>query len=230
MPPQEADFRRFHQPRVSSSWLSDRASAVEMPTIASPRPGETRARMLGVLEVRRRLDDRLGARRRIARLEDAGADEDAVGAELHAERRVGRRRDAARGEGHDRQLAVLGDPLDELVRGAAAPSPRRRAPPRAASRAGGCRRRPRACGVTALTMSPVPASPFVRIIAAPSAIRRSASPRLRAAADERHGELPLVDVMLHVGRRQHLGLVDVVDLERLRGSAPRRSDRCGTSP
>ncbi len=32
--------------------------------------------------------------------------------------------------------------------------------------------------VTALTMSPVPASPFVRIIAAPSAIRRSASPRL----------------------------------------------------
>ena len=31
--------------------------------------------------------------------------------------------------------------------------------------------------VTALTMSPVPASPLVRIIAAPSAIRRSASPR-----------------------------------------------------
>ena len=31
--------------------------------------------------------------------------------------------------------------------------------------------------VTALTMSPVPASPFVRIIAAPSVMRRSASPR-----------------------------------------------------
>ncbi len=31
--------------------------------------------------------------------------------------------------------------------------------------------------VTALTMSPVPASPLVRIIAAPSAMRRSASPR-----------------------------------------------------
>ena len=30
---------------------------------------------------------------------------------------------------------------------------------------------------TALTMSPVPASPFVRIIAAPSEMRRSASPR-----------------------------------------------------
>ena len=33
---------------------------------------------------------------------------------------------------------------------------------------------------TASTMSPVPASPFVRIIAAPSVIRRSASPRLVA--------------------------------------------------
>jgi pyridoxal biosynthesis lyase PdxS len=31
--------------------------------------------------------------------------------------------------------------------------------------------------VSALTMSPVPASPFVRIIAAPSAMRRRASPR-----------------------------------------------------
>ena len=31
--------------------------------------------------------------------------------------------------------------------------------------------------VTAFTMSPVPASPLVRIMAAPSAIRRSASPR-----------------------------------------------------
>ena len=34
--------------------------------------------------------------------------------------------------------------------------------------------------VTALTMSPVPASPFVRIMAAPSEILRSASPRLVA--------------------------------------------------
>ena len=34
--------------------------------------------------------------------------------------------------------------------------------------------------VTALTTSPVPASPFVRIIAAPSLMRRSASPRFVA--------------------------------------------------
>jgi hypothetical protein len=38
---------------------------------------------------------------------------------------------------------------------------------------------------------------------------------IRAAANERDGELPLVDVVLEVRRRQHLGLVDVVDLERL---------------
>jgi hypothetical protein len=35
------------------------------------------------------------------------------------------------------------------------------------------------------------------------------------AAHERHLERPLVDVVGLVGRRQHLGLVDVVDLERL---------------
>ena len=35
------------------------------------------------------------------------------------------------------------------------------------------------------------------------------------AADERHGERPLVDVVGLVGRRQHLGLVDVVDADGL---------------
>ena len=38
---------------------------------------------------------------------------------------------------------------------------------------------------------------------------------VRRAAHERHGEGPLVDVVLAVGRREHLGLVDVVDAERL---------------
>ena len=35
------------------------------------------------------------------------------------------------------------------------------------------------------------------------------------AAHERHGELPLVDVVGVVGRGEHLGLVDVVDAEAL---------------
>src|SRR4051794_3390989 len=52
---------------------------------------------LGVVEVRGRLDDRAGALLRIAGLEDPAADEDAVGAELHAERGVGRSGDAAGG-------------------------------------------------------------------------------------------------------------------------------------
>src|SRR3954462_1144936 len=74
---------------------------------------------------------------------------------------------------------------------------------------------------TASTTLPVPASPFVRMKAAPSAIRRLA---LRAdeggplgdppqrlaqvgrAADERHVEGPLVDVVGLVGRGQDLGL------------------------
>jgi hypothetical protein len=38
---------------------------------------------------------------------------------------------------------------------------------------------------------------------------------VRRTAHERHGELPLVDVVRLVGRRQHFGLVDVVDTERL---------------
>jgi hypothetical protein len=44
-----------------------------------------------------------------------------------------------------------------------------------------------------------------RIIAAPSVIAEVGGP-----ADEGHGELPLVDVVRLVGRREHLGLVDVV--------------------
>ena len=38
---------------------------------------------------------------------------------------------------------------------------------------------------------------------------------VRGAADERHGERPLVDVVGLVGGREHLGLVDEVDAERL---------------
>ena len=38
---------------------------------------------------------------------------------------------------------------------------------------------------------------------------------VRGAAHERDGERPLVDVVGLVGRGEHLGLVDVVDTERL---------------
>ena len=67
----------------------------------------------------------------------------------------------------------------------------------------------------ASTTLPVPASPLERIIAAPSAIRRSASPKFGRATDEGDGELPFVDVERLVGGCEYLGLVDVVDAERL---------------
>ncbi len=68
---------------------------------------------------------------------------------------------------------------------------------------------------TASTMLPVPASPLVRIIAAPSPMRRSASPRSRQPQTNGTLERELVDVVLLVGRREHLALVDVVDAQRL---------------
>src|SRR5262249_49349565 len=83
---------------------------------------------LGVRIVRRGLDDRLRAAGDIlrpsvavvelvaTRLEDAGADEDAVRTELHAESCIGRRGDAAGGEGDDGKMSVLGDPAHKLVR------------------------------------------------------------------------------------------------------------------
>ena len=68
---------------------------------------------------------------------------------------------------------------------------------------------------TASTMLPVPASPLERIIAAPSPIRRSASPRLVAPQTNGTSKANLSMWLRLVGRGQDLGLVDVVDLERL---------------
>ena len=58
--------RAGYQPRVSSS-SSGASAAAEMPPSARRGPAETRASIFGVVEVRRRLDDRLRPRRRIAR-------------------------------------------------------------------------------------------------------------------------------------------------------------------
>ena len=68
---------------------------------------------------------------------------------------------------------------------------------------------------TASTTLPVPASPLERIIAAPSAMRRSASPRLVAPHTNGTVNFHLSMWCASSAGRQHLGLVDVVDLERL---------------
>src|SRR3989454_834029 len=68
-----------------------------------------------VLVVGRRLDDRPGAPGRVARLEDAGADEDGLGAELHHERGVRWGRDPTRREVGDRELPGPRHAPDQLV-------------------------------------------------------------------------------------------------------------------
>ena len=68
---------------------------------------------------------------------------------------------------------------------------------------------------TASTTSPVPASPLVRIMAAPSLMRRSASPR--SVAPHTNGTVNLNLLMWWASSAgvSTSALVDVVDLERL---------------
>jgi hypothetical protein len=72
--------------------------------------------------------------------------------------------------------------------------------------------------VMAFETSPVPASPLERIIAAPSVMRRSASPRL--VAPHTNGTVkPTCRCGWRSRRGEHLGLVDVVDAELCRTCA-----------
>jgi len=129
--------------------------------------------------VRRRLHDGPGSQCRIGALEDAGSHEDGLCAELHDERRIcGRGKPAGTKQRH-LKLAGLRDLLDETERCLQVLCP--------SEELGGVRSRyllDVAEDLTKMpdrsTTLPVPASPFDRIIAAPSEIRRSASPRLVA--------------------------------------------------
>ena len=84
-----------------------------------------------LLIMRDGLNDGLGPGGGVARLEDAGADEDAVGAQLHHQRGVSGCGDAAGGEVDDGQLARSCDFDDQLERRAERPWPRRSALPSA---------------------------------------------------------------------------------------------------
>src|SRR5450759_3026356 len=70
-----------------------------------------------LVEVRGGRDDRLGTLQGVLGLEDARPDEDAVHSELHHQRRIRRRRNAARGEVHDGQAAQPLALLEDLYRG-----------------------------------------------------------------------------------------------------------------
>ena len=79
-------------------------------------PGRSGGDTLGVGEMGGGLDDRACAALRIGGLEDAGADEVALGAELHRQRRVGGGGDAAGAEQRHRQPAGAATSLDDLER------------------------------------------------------------------------------------------------------------------
>src|SRR5579862_2147502 len=169
---------------------------------------------VGIVVERGGLHDRGGALGRVARLEDPGAHEYALRAELHHQRGVRGGRDAARGEQHHREPPQLRDLGDQLVRrgeflgrgeqllGRQAGQPRDLRPDR-----------PHVPGRFYDVAGPGLAlrPDHGRALGDPA----QRLPQVGGAADERHGELPLVDVMLLVGRGEHLGLVDVVDPDRL---------------
>ena len=151
---------------------------------------------------------------RIVGFEDARADEHRLGAQLHHQRGVGRSRDAARREVRHRQLAVL-------------------AATHSTSSSGACR------FFASCTSSSLPSTVSCFISLTMVRMWRTAStmlPRaglalgadhrrafgdapqrfaqIARAADERHFEVVLVDVVLFVGGRQHFALVDVIDAQR----------------
>src|SRR5436190_9173793 len=163
---------------------------------------------------RRRLDDGASALRRVAGLEDAATDEHAVGTELHHHRRVRGRRDAAGGEQHDRERSRLRDLAHQLVRRLnvlggdveLVLAHRRQPAQLSADRAHVGDR------VGHVTGAGLPLRPNHRgTLVDPS----QCLTQVGGTADERDGEPPLVDVVRVVGRRQYLGLVDVVDPECL---------------
>src|SRR5258705_14002410 len=165
-----------------------------------------------VLEVRGGLHDGAGPLRRIARLEDPGADEGGFRAELHHQGGGGGGRDSARREVRHRELARLGDPAQQLVRGAQVLrlghqllGRERREPPDAGddgAHVADCLDDVAGAGLALRT-------DHGRSFAdAPERLAQIA-----AAADEGDAEGELVDVEVLVRGRQHLGLVDVVDRE-----------------
>eukprot|EP00429_Kryptoperidinium_foliaceum_P129605 CAMPEP_0176272130 /NCGR_PEP_ID=MMETSP0121_2-20121125/45556_1 /TAXON_ID=160619 /ORGANISM="Kryptoperidinium foliaceum, Strain CCMP 1326" /LENGTH=208 /DNA_ID=CAMNT_0017612295 /DNA_START=235 /DNA_END=856 /DNA_ORIENTATION=+ len=118
--PYDSIFARFGAgcsmaPPSRSAQRTARSSML-MPVMASPMSSDTSAKTWGLLKcvtaltmARARLSGVLG-------LEDAAADEDAVHAQLHAQRGIGGRRNATRREVHDRQLALLLHLLQERQR------------------------------------------------------------------------------------------------------------------
>ena len=192
-----------------------RACRSRCPAMASPSSREAAATRSGSSKCVVASTIARARRCGIGGLEDPRAHEVALGAELHHQRGVGRGGDAAGAEQHDGQPALLGHVAHQLERRLELLRRAWAAPSRRATRSRRISPVIRRMWRTASTTLPVPASPLERIIAAPSAIRRSASPRL--VAPQTNGTLKACLSMWCASSagREHLGLVDVVHLERL---------------
>ena len=204
---------RAYQPRVWSR-PSSPISLMSSPGIGSPRPRETFARTSGSLKC--------VVASTIARARGAGSsdlkmpepDEHAVDAELHHERRVGRRREPAGREVHDRERPGRRDVAHELDRRAEVLGRRH-------VLLGAERGEPRHLAEhRALVANGLDDVAGARLALGADHRRALGDPAERLAevassAHERDGERPLVDVVLLVRGGEDLGLVDVVDAERL---------------
>ena len=150
-----------------------------MPTMASPRFSERRASRSASCQLAVACTDGGGTLGRVSGLEDAGTDEHTFGTQFHHERGIGRSGHATGGEVDDRQTTVVVHILGEIVRHG--------------QLLGGLIHLVVAQGdeladllvhgahvAHGLDHVAGAGSPLVRIMEAPSEIRRSASPRFFA--------------------------------------------------
>src|SRR5215471_14835747 len=158
--------------------------------------------------------DGLGSLQRVLRLEDTGAYEHAVGTQLHHPGGVGGRRNAPCNERDDRKPAEALDLRQQLDRGAKQLGLVNQLGIRqavetanvAVHRTQVTRRLDDVAGA-GLPLRPDHGSSLCDA--------SEGLAQVAAAAHERHGEGPLVDVVFLVSRGQDLGLIDVVDTQRL---------------
>lgn len=182
------------------------------------KSGAALSKDLGVTEVSDSADNGLGSLGRVARLEDAAADEDTVTTKLHHESSISRRGNTTSGEVDNRetaQLSSLAQQLDVNLELTSKLAETNNA----------------ALGKSSLSLGNVPvdslhvADSLDNVTGAGfalgpdhgSALGNTAQglAQVTAAADKGHAKGALLDVALVVGGRQDLGLVNVVDAQGL---------------